>query len=115
MVDANLLKDYNQTSVSKLPPVVSLAWSETLLLFDYLAFINVHFLSNPFKISILRGACPMMVYDCLSSGPGTFTAEKKNLFTAKINPDAFVFVLRDIPKTSAQNTTCGTTDTYCTV
>lgn len=72
-------EDYHQTSVSKLPPVVSLVWSETFRLFDFLAFRNVHFLSNPFQISILRGACPMMVYDCLSSGPGTFTAEKKNV------------------------------------
>lgn len=40
---------------------------------------------------------------------------RKMLFTAKINPDAFVFVLRDIPQALPQSTTCGMNDTYCTV
>ena len=34
------------------------------------------------------------------------------LFTAKINPDAFVFVLRDIPQVVPQRATCGMNDTY---
>lgn len=34
------------------------------------------------------------------------------LFTAKINPDALVFVLRAIPQMLPLSTTCGMNDTY---
>ncbi len=40
---------------------------------------------------------------------------RKMLFTAKINPDAFVFALRDIPRALPQSAKCGMNDTYCTV
>lgn len=62
---------------------------------------------------------PVRIYDytrhCSSSGPGTRTAPKKMLFIAKINPDAFVFVLRDIPQVLPQSTTCGMNDTHSAV
>lgn len=38
--------------------------------------------------------------------------EKKKLFTVRINPDALVFVLRDIPETFPLNPSCGTRDTH---
>lgn len=50
--------------------------------------------------------------NCLSFSSEMCKAVEKKLFTVSINPDASVFVLRDIPETFPLNPSRGTSDAH---
>lgn len=52
------------------------------------------------------------IINCLSFSSEMCKAVEKKLFTVRINPDALVFVLRDIPETFPQNLSRGTSDMH---